>query len=434
MLNIDPIVKVNVQVGNNTASSGTFNVGMILTPTAGTGTPLSKSNRYAVYDSLMEVLSGVESSKPAFAATTDVYKAASKYFGVDNAPAQLVVVFYETDPDAEPYNPAGDYEVGDYCTHGENDGLYVCNTDITGGEAWNASHWDEVTRTEDTPAAALMDAISKGAEFYGVYFSPKASATDGEIKLDLFSIISAMDSMNRGVVFYGVSGSVPTITGAGSILAEMQAAGSKRAVGMYCTSDLDDAAGLMGTAMGLARNSDTSAFALCYKGIASAAVNNITQSDVNDIKAVNGNVFVQRTRSKACIENGATASGLRFDEVLFIDRMAFDIQTGIYDLIAGSATKYPQNDTTSAIFLNEIFTILETYYRIGVLATAMWRGLPIMGVETGDVVEHGHMELVESYDLQTQADRDAHKAMPITILLCLSGSVETIAITVDVQA
>ena len=190
----------------------------------------------------------------------------------------------------------------------------------------------------------------------------------------------------------------------------------------------------MGTAMGLARNSDTSAFALCYKGIASAAVNNITQSDVNDIKAVNGNVFVQRTRSKACIENGATASGLRFDEVLFIDRMAFDIQTGIYDLIAGSATKYPQNDTTSAIFLNEIFTILETYYRIGVLATAMWRGLPIMGVETGDVVEHGHMELVESYDLQTQADRDAHKAMPITILLCLSGSVETIAITVDVQA
>lgn len=433
MLNIDPIVKINVQVGNNTASSGTFDVGMILTPTAGTGTPLSKTNRYAVYNSIMEVLTGVEDAKPAFATTTDVYKAALKYFGVDNAPAQLVVVFYETDPDAEPYNPDASYEVGEYCTN--LDKLWQCNTAIAeGGETWDSEHWDEVPRTEDTPAAALVDAISGGAEFYGVYFSPKASATEGEVKLDLISIISAMDSMNRGVVFYGVSGSVPSATGEGSIMADMQAAGSKRAVGMYCASELDDAAGLMGTAMGLARGSDTTAFALCYKGIASATVNNITQSDVNAIKAVNGNVFVQRTRERACIENGATASGLRFDEVLFIDRMAFDIQNGIYGLIAGSATKFPQNDTTSAVFLNEIFTILETYYRIGVLATAVWRGLPIMGVETGDVVEHGHMELVESYDLQTQADRDAHKAMPITILLCLSGSVETIAITVDVQA
>lgn len=432
MLNIDPVVKVEVNVGTNAASSGVFDIGMILTPTAGTGTPLTKTSRFAAYDSLVEIATGVADTKPAFPNTSDVYKAAQKYFGVDNAPKQVVIVYYETDPDAEPYDSTAAYEVGDYCTN--EDKLWQCNTAIAeGGETWNSAHWTEVTPTDDTPTIALLDAIGKGAQFYAVYYSPKASETDANVKTNLMSLVSAMNSLNRGVLFYGVTGSVSDVVTNGSIMSDMSAAGSKRAVGMYCTSEVSDAAGLMGTAMGLSHNGENSAFALCYKGIASATANNISQSEINSIKELNGNVFVQRTRGRACIENGATASGLRFDEVLYIDRMVYDIQNGIYNLIANSPTKFPQDDTTSAVFLNELFTILDGYYAIGVLSDAVWRGLPVLGIATGDMIEHGHAELVESYDVQSEADRNAHKAMPITVLICLSGSVETIVITVDVQ-
>jgi hypothetical protein len=43
------------------------------------------------------------------------------------------------------------------------------------------------------------------------------------------------------------------------------------------------------------------------------------------------------------------------------------------------------------------------------------------------------MAIVDTFDNQTTADRAAHKAMPITVLLCLSGSVESVVINLDVQ-
>ena len=386
MLNIDPVVKVNVNVGTAMASAGVFDVGAILTATAGTGTPLTTTSRYAVYSSLSEVLNGVASTKPAFADTTDVYSAAAKYFGVTPAPDTFVVVFYDTS---------------------EN--------------------------TTDTPTAAMVDAISKGADIYGVYYSPKSGETTANVKANIIAIASALEAQNRGVEFYGVTGTVSSATTAGSTLADVFATGSKRAIGLYCTTDVDDAAGLMGAAMGLSKANDTSAFALCYKSVASVTVNSISQSDVDDLKELNGNVYVQRTRARAFVENGATASGLRFDDVLYLDRMAYEIQQGIYALIADSPTKLPQTDSTSAIFLNEIARILDNYYNYGVLAEAAWRGAVVGGVNPGDIIEHGHCEFAQPFAEQTTADRALRKAMPITILLCLSGSVESIVINVDVQ-
>ena len=39
----------------------------------------------------------------------------------------------------------------------------------------------------------------------------------------------------------------------------------------------------------------------------------------------------------------------------------------------------------------------------------------------------------ESYDNQSEADRAAHKAMPIQAALTLAGSLESIVITVNVR-
>lgn len=44
---------------------------------------------------------------------------------------------------ADPYDSAADYYVGAFCEN--NSSIWECNTAITGGEAWNASHWTEVS-------------------------------------------------------------------------------------------------------------------------------------------------------------------------------------------------------------------------------------------------------------------------------------------------
>lgn len=434
MLNIDPIVQVDVHVGTATAVSGVFDVGAILgtTPVAG---KFDTNNRYKEYESLAKMV------QDGFLTTSPEYKAAEKYFGVDPAPSKVVMIYYFSNPaaadNASDYDSSETYDVGDYCLYpigsAENKKTYVCKTAETTG-TWDSSKWDEVDTVNEHPVTAMLDALDQGAEFYAAYIVNKADESFANIKTYIFEVASAMESNNKGVIFYGFNGDVASAVSDSGLFKSLMTQGAKRAIGLFCTESVDDACGLMGEAMGLAKANANSAFALCYKTVASATVNDLTQPEVVSIKGVNGNVYVQRTRARAFVENGAAATGLRFDELLYIDRMTFEIQNAIYELIADSPTKLPQNDSTSAIFLNAIFNVLDSYYDMGVLDTTAWRGPSIEGmVETGDFIEHGHAEFVDSFDTQSEVDRLAHKAMPITILLCLSGAVESIKIMVDVQ-
>ena len=421
MLTMDPVVKVNVSVELTTTVQSVFDVGAIVGPSS----VIDATTRFKSYASLAEMVDD------GYTATAPEYVAAQKYFGVSPAPASVVIVHYDTDPDAEPYDASADYAVGDYCTHDTK--IWQCNTPITGGEAWNAEHWDEVTPTTDTPAIALADAVEKGAEFYGVYYAPKASADNATIKTNTIGIDGWLNSRDSGVQFYGVTGTASEITAVDGLMASFKSGASKRAVGMACTSDISDAAGLMGVAMGMARTHTSSAFALCYKSIATATANIFTEANVVTIKGSNGNVYVSRTKNRASIENGTTASGLRYDEVLYLDMIAADLQVACFNLIANSDVKLPQNESTTTLFKNVVARVLEGYYGRGVLATAAWRGLPIVTVQTGDTIEHGYYMWADLYDNQTAEDRVAHKAMPMTILLCLSGSVESIVLNLQVQ-
>lgn len=432
MLNIDPIVRVDVRVGSSMATSGVFDRGAILGSNPVSGY-FDTGNRYKEYNSLAEM------AADGFLTTSPEYKAAAKYFGVDPAPTKVVLVYYFQNPaaadEAEEYDPSETYAKNAYAKHTESSvtKLYQCNTANTTGD-WTASKWDEVTTVNENPSAAILDAIDQGAEFYSVYFIPKEGESAANIKTYIAGLASTLEGRNKGVVFYGFTGDFASAIAQDGLFNSLKDVGAKRALGLFCTEEEDDAAGLMGEAMGLSRMNPDTAFALCFKTVASATVNSLTQTQVEAIKNVNGNVYVQRSKDRAFVENGAAATGLRFDELLYVDRMSYDIQQAIYEIIANSTAKLPQEDSTSTIFLNAIHDVLEGYYAMDVLGTAAWRSASIAGIiERGDYVEHGHAEYVDSFDNQSDADRALHKAMPITVLLCLTGSVESIVITVDVQ-
>ena len=50
-----------------------------------------------------------------------------------------------------------------------------------------------------------------------------------------------------------------------------------------------------------------------------------------------------------------------------------------------------------------------------------------------EILENGFALWADSYDDQSDADRAAHKAMPVQVALTLAGSIESIVITVNVQ-
>ena len=201
----------------------------------------------------------------------------------------------------------------------------------------------------------------------------------------------------------------------------------------FCCEEISDCAAVMGTAMGLELSHKASSFALCYKTIQGVQPASLTQTQVDNIKRKNGNVYVARGYTHMLLENGTMANGQRYDEVLYVDKIAEDLQNAAVSMLADNPDKLPQTDDSTAQFMNRFTSILMNYTDMNVLTSSAWRGADVGPISNGDIIENGFTLWAGSYDEQSEADRAAHKAVPIQVALTLAGSIESIVITVNVQ-
>ena len=250
---------------------------------------------------------------------------------------------------------------------------------------------------------------------------------DRMLALDEF--ISGLDKPL--MFFVPVIGSASSVVASGSLLQTLSGRASKRAVPFFCAA-VSDAAALMGTAMGLELSHPASAFALCYKTINGIQSSALTETEADAIKALNGNVYLTRGYTHLLLEKGTVSSGARYDEILYLDKIADDLQNAAVTLLAENPDRLPQTDDSTAQFINRFTAILSGYTGRGVLASGIWRGADTGPLHAGDTVENGFALWADSYDDQPDADRAAHKAVPIQVGLVLAGSIESIVITVNV--
>ncbi len=370
MLSIDTIARVVVNASRSAAVPSSFDTGLMLIKDAN----YSAAKRLKAYNSAAEAAAGLIAD--GFSASTEAYKAAIKYFAQSPAPGKLLVSCYPS---------------------------------------------------SETPAQALAAVLDVTSDFYGVCLG--AQETDANI-LALDLAVSAQEK--PCVLFLPLTGTPASVAAENSLLDTLFSRSSKRAVATYAAA-LSDAAAVMGCAMGLQLASGASSFALCYKTLQGVTPSELTQTQIDAIQAKNGNVFVTRSYSFHLLEKGTTPSGYRYDEVLYMDMIAADLQAAAVSLLADNTGKMPQTDDSTAMFVNRFSGILAGYTDRRVLASAAWRGPAVGSLQPGDVVENGFQLWADSYDTQSEADRQAHKAMPIQVALTLAGSLESVVINVNVQ-
>ena len=331
----------------------------------------TEERRLQTYSSATEAAAGLTAL--GFPATSEVYKSAVKYFVASPAPARLLVSCYPVSEQAwDGLNAVLEQTAGFY-------GVMPCGT-----------------MTNDTMAAFAMRAEAMSVPM--VLFAPVTSYST--------AANSTLDQLYRGQY--------------------------KRTL-PFCCESVSDCAAVMGTAMGLELSHKGSAFALCYKTVQGIQPSDLTQTQVDNIKRKNGNVYIARGYTHFLLENGSMANGRRYDEVLYIDKIADDLQNAAVTLLAENPDKMPQTDDSTAQFINRFSSILMGYTDRGVLASAAWRGADVGPVVNGDIIENGFLLWADSYDDQSDADREAHRAVPIQCALTLAGSIESIVITVNVQ-
>ena len=370
MLSINTVARVIVNTVRASASPAAFDTGLLLVSDPDD----AESRRLQSYGSADEAVSGL--TELGFQATDGVYQSAVKYFAASPAPSRLLASCH---PAAESLSDALD---------------------------------------------AVLD---RTAAFYGVM------ACDPVTAEDCLAFTQHIERLPVPLaLFVPVTGTAAEAVAVNSVLDRLYAARIKRALPFYCAA-ASDCAAVMGTAMGLELSHPGSAFALCYKGLNGVQPSDLTQSQVDSIKAKNGNVYVARGYTHFLLENGSMANGQRYDEVLYIDKIANDLQNAAVTLLAENPDKLPQTDDSTAQFINRFSSILMDYTGMGVLSSAAWRGPDIGPVMAGDIIENGFLLWADSYDDQPDADRAAHKAVPIQCALTLAGSIESIVITVNVQ-
>ena len=370
MLSINTIARVVVNTVRASASPASFDTGLLLVSDAN----YTDARRVLSYSSAAEAAAGLTDC--GFSSSSEVYKAAVKYFTASPAPSRLLISCH----------PAS----------------------------------ESLSETLD----AVLDIT---ASFYGVLVCDAVTAAD------MLAFAQHVEALPVPLMlFVPETGTATAAVAANSVMDKLHTAQCKRSVPFFCGS-ISDCAALLGTAMGLELSHRESAFALCYKTVNGIQPSDLTQTQVDSIKALNGNVYVARGYTHFLLENGSVSSGQRYDEVLYVDRIADDLQNAAVSMLAENPDKMPQTDDSTAQFINKFSAILMDYTEMGVLASSAWRGANVGPVSTGDIIENGFLLWADSYDDQSDADRAAHKAVPIQVALTLAGSIESIVITVNVQ-
>lgn len=346
------------------------------TPRVGfnTGLIVGKSTHITTTDRC-KVYSGLAGMvADGFKETDAEYKAATLYFSQDPAPAKLVVG--------------------------------VCGE----SETW---------------VSAITECRNKNATWYGVYCA-------GELELAEHQAVAAYVETIRATYFYNDGSDAAKGDGKDDVFSTLMAQSIKRSFGMFSAAPYA-AAAAMGFAMGANTGAAGSAYTMAFKTLAGVAPDDLSETEVANLKAKNANYYITRGGTYKVLEPGVTASGTWYDEVIGLDQLTNDIQIACMDTLANTKTKIPYTDAGALQFVLACNGACQDAVNRGFLAPGVWNGVSVLDLEKGDTLEAGYMCQAEPVVAQSAADKALRVCPPIYVCVNIAGAMHSAIIQVDMQ-
>lgn len=279
------------------------------------------------------------------------------------------------------------------------------------------------TATPESIATCLADCRAKNNDWYACYIT---EATD-QIIIDAALVVEALDPASY---MFADSDTAAIAAGTTGNLAEVLIGlGYDRTLLQYSVT-ANSGAAIMGYAMG-ANGFDKPTYTLKFKQEIGITPDTLTTAEVTAIEANNANVYVNRGGYKI-FENGTAASGIFFDEILGLDMLAESIKVGVMNLFT-TTLKIPQTDAGVTQIIGAVTNPCDEAVRRNFIAPGIWTGAPIGNVATGDTLPLGYKIIADPVSSQSQADREARKAPPISVLVKLAGAIHSAIINVYVN-
>ena len=384
-LPLNPIINVIVNLASPVPERRDFSLALLI----GTNTVIPQTERLRVYTSLDDML------RDGFLTSDRLYQAAQLLIGQALAPSRFLI--------------------GSIGTIEEDDGQ--------GGT---------VTRAE-TPLEAVTACRQANFDWWAVTYCDTASDSDH------IAITQYINNLGMGMsALYCYTSNDPSALTAmhTSIFAQIKALGYRRAFGQYSTKHQDAVCAVLGWAMGAMQDVPLEAYTLMFKaevGVLPENYNSVfVQTSVDNIHGDNGNVYVNRGTYYNFFEDGRLADRTWFDELIFADKIGYDIQLAIADKLS-SEKKVNQQETGVTAMIDVIAGVCQGLADSNIIASGIWRESNILNLKTGDALPNGYIIQSLPVSSQTTADRQARKAVPIFVSLNFSGAIHQITIAVTIS-
>jgi hypothetical protein len=205
-----------------------------------------------------------------------------------------------------------------------------------------------------------------------------------------------------------------------------------RTIGQYSTDNPYAIAAIMGYAMGQNTGLANSAYTLKFKREVGVETESLTSTQITNIEENNGNLYLSYANYYNIFEQGKMANGQFFDEVINLDMLSNNIQLSVMDLLYQNP-KIPQTDMGVTFIIHQINIACDQAVNLGFLAPGTWTGLPVLNLNTGDVLPKGYLVQAPAIASQAPADREARKSPPIYVAIKEAGAIHSVLIGVYVN-
>jgi uncharacterized protein DUF3383 len=286
--------------------------------------------------------------------------------------------------------------------------------------------WVGMTDAGETPVQAIQACRAKNFEWYACMHVTAVTADHKEIA-------AYIETATPTSVYGFTTADAGVLNNVVDNLCEyLKDAGYKRTFGQYALTQPYAIAGIIGYAMGQNSGLANSAFTLKFKQEIGVTAEDLTPTQISNIEGNNCNLYLNYGNYYNIFEQGKMANGQFFDEIINLDMLANNIQLSVMDLLYGNP-KVPQTDAGVNQIIHQINQACDQAVTIGFLGGGQWTGVPVLNLNTGDVLPLGYLVQASPLKSQSDADRQARKAPSIYVAIKEAGAVHSSLIGVYVS-
>ncbi|KVT65689.1 hypothetical protein WK55_31575 [Burkholderia ubonensis] len=282
----------------------------------------------------------------------------------------------------------------------------------------------------EQPVAAASVFLDRFAnKFLGLDFAD-ASITDDQ-HVAVAELIEADQAHIYGITTQNPQSLDSTV--ATDLASRLKALQLKYTILQYSSSTPYAVSSLLGRLLTVNFDANNTTITLMFKQEPSVAAEELTTTQANTLQAKNCNVFVNYSNDTSIIQYGVTPSGIFADSVYNAIWFRNRLQTDLYNDLYQSPTKIPQTDPGNARLAAVLATGCEAAVNNGYLAAGVWNSDGFGAISKGDTLATGYYIYAPPIATQSQADREARKAVPFQIAAKEAGAIHSVDVLVTVN-